>query len=80
MAKGGKYHGTPGRSGPYGGGSAIGNTTTWRNDDFRVAVILLLMATVWIATSFNRRQDGTKSWFQRLGFGFGNSSTPGFTT
>lgn len=78
MAHGGKYRGPSGRNGRYDG-PAYGNSDSWHDDDFRVAVIVLLMATVWIVVAFRRRQEGNKGWFERLGIGFGNSSAPGFT-
>lgn len=58
---------------------AYGNNTTWRDDDFRVAVIILLVATAWIILAFRKRKNGNKGWFDGLGFGFGPAAAPSFS-
>lgn len=65
-------HGRPGLP-------AYGNNTTWREDDFRVAVIILLVATAWIILAFRKRRNGNKGWFEGLGFGFGPAAAPSFS-
>lgn len=59
-----------------------GNMDSWRDDDMRVALIVLLIATAWIAILIRKRQ-GKDTWLDRIvgniGFGLGNSSAPGFS-
>lgn len=59
----------------------VGNMDYWRDDDMRVALVVLLMATAWIVMVVRRRQ-GKRGWLDRMvgniGFGLGNSSAPGF--
>lgn len=56
---------------------------SWRDDDMRVALIVLLIATAWIAILIRKRQ-GKDTWLDRIvgniGFGLGNSSAPGFSS
>ena len=58
---------------------AYGNNTSWRDDDFRVAVIILLLATAWIILAFRKRKNGNTGWFEGLGFGFGPAAAPSFS-
>lgn len=56
---------------------AYGNTTSWHDDDLRVAVVVMLMAMGWIYMRL-RGRDASKGWLEALGFGAGDE-TPGFS-
>ncbi|CAN0193713.1 unnamed protein product [Scytosiphon promiscuus] len=78
MAGGGRHHGPPhSRQGRYDA-PAYGNTTSWRDDDMRVAVIVMLMAMGWIYLRL-RGKGPKQSWLQALGFG-GEKASPGFAS
>lgn len=72
------------RTNPHGR-AGYGNTDQWRNDDFRVALIVLLIATGWIVLSYTHRRETKtnnkrkRGWFKSLGFGFGGGEVPSFT-
>lgn len=81
--RGGRSHGAghPGGKKSYGstGGRGktmhgMGNADLWREDDMRVALIVLLMATFWIIMTIRRRQ-GKDGWLDNLGLGFGMGSS-----
>lgn len=77
MAAGGRVHGQQhSRNGRYDL-PAYGNTTSWHDDDLRVAVVVLLMAMGWIYMRL-RGRDADKGWLQALGFGGAGEETPGF--
>lgn len=44
-----------------------GNTTSWHDDDLRVAVVVMLMAMGWIYIKL-RGRDPKKGWLEALGF------------
>ncbi len=77
MAAGGRVHGQQhSRNGRYDL-PVYGNTTSWHDDDLRVAVVVLLMAMGWIYMRL-RGRDADKGWLQALGFGGAGEETPGF--
>lgn len=77
MGSGGRSHGGQqhSRNGRYDL-PAYGNTTSWRDDDLRVAVVVMLMAMGWIYIRVKGR-DPTKGWLEALGFR-GRGDAPGF--
>lgn len=50
-------------------GGALGSRGEWREDDMRVAIIVVVIATIWILLAI-RSQMGDERWFENL-FGFG---------
>lgn len=77
MAHGGRHKGQQhSKNGRYDL-PAYGNTTSWHDDDLRVAVVVMLMALGWIYIRL-RGRDSNKGWLEALGIGFGGIDPPGF--